>query len=306
MTAMTTEPSGVPFPAQDRIRHLFPLPLSSSEAISERHIRADLSVQRLNDIHDFLFIARAEWGISSLHSQRIWGRNIVVCEDASLHLLWYDDIIYIKPIPLYLLDRAFFDQHICKSTGDTRLLVNGFLESYRTLIRHPSDVKVATALGLLPETFTWGNWVEYVDTMMGSLSAAGAVHVNIRYQYGEINLRIVNWLILVLFRGVRYHFPHGTYQNLQRRWLATIISVFSIIALALTAMQVLVGIQWVSIRTQKVSYWFAIVSLCFLVAISALFIFFFVFVKLRLLVYRVLRIALHCVHTYIVSLLSDS
>ncbi|KAH0565895.1 hypothetical protein GP486_000698 [Trichoglossum hirsutum] len=306
MAATTSGPSGVPFPAQDRIRHLFPLPLSPGEAISERHIHADLSVQRLNDIHDILFMARATWGISSLHSQRVWGRNVIVCEDTSLHLLWYNDIIYIKPIPLYLLDRAFFDQHISKITGDTRLLVNGFLESYRALIRHPSDVKIATAFGLLPETFTWDNWVEYVDTVMDPSSAAGAVHVNIRYQYGEINLRNVNWLVLVFFRGIRYHFPHGTYRKLLRSKLATIVSIFSIVALALTAMQVLVGIQWVSIRVQKISYWFAIVSLWFLVAISALLIFFFVFIQLRDLIKHALRISLRYVHTYIISLFSNS
>jgi hypothetical protein len=88
------------------IRSLFPLQLSCAEDISNK-IHADLSVQRLNDIKHLLFMARAGWGILSLHSQCIWGRNIVVCEDACLHLVWYDDIIYIKPMPLYLLNNEF-------------------------------------------------------------------------------------------------------------------------------------------------------------------------------------------------------
>ncbi|KAF7591882.1 hypothetical protein BBP40_000926 [Aspergillus hancockii] len=222
-----------PLANQNSAQYLFPLYAMGS---CVHNIWKDLSVDRLNDIHGSLYMARAEWGISPLHSQRIWGRNIVISEDAGLHLLWYDDIIYIKPIPLYLLDQTFFQEHVRQTDNDTQELVNGFLKSYRSLIQHPSDIKVANISGLLPETFTWDRWVEYADAVIyPSLSRP----YNKRYEYGELKLRNLNWLMLLLRRR-RYHFPQGSYHNLLRRRLTTIIAIFSIIALSLTAMQVLV------------------------------------------------------------------
>ncbi|KAL2833023.1 hypothetical protein BDW59DRAFT_157162 [Aspergillus cavernicola] len=257
MAAATAQLDSHPLANQNRAQYLFPLCAAGTLI---HNIQKDLSVDQLNDIHGSLYMAEAEWGISPLHSQRIWGRNIVICEDAGLHLLWYDDIIYIKPMPLYLLDQEYFQQHVRQTANDTKELVNGFLKSYRSLIQHPSDVKVANISGLLPETFTWDRWVEYVDAVIDpSLSGP----YNKRYEYGELKLRNLNWLMFLL-RCRRYHFPHGSYHNLLRRRLTTIIAIFSVIALSLTAMQVLVGIQWAPTYIQKISYWFAISSLLFL------------------------------------------
>jgi hypothetical protein len=37
--------------------------------------------------------------ISALHRQIVKGRSIIVTEDPRLHLVWYYDRIYLKPLP---------------------------------------------------------------------------------------------------------------------------------------------------------------------------------------------------------------
>lgn len=41
--------------------------------------------------------------ISPLHRQRVKGREIIITEDPRLHLIWYHDRIFIKPLPKYIL-----------------------------------------------------------------------------------------------------------------------------------------------------------------------------------------------------------
>ena len=46
--------------------------------------------------------------IRPLHKQGIMGRRIFVTEEPRLHLVWIDDRIFIKPLPIYLLSAAFW------------------------------------------------------------------------------------------------------------------------------------------------------------------------------------------------------
>lgn len=75
----------------------------------------DLCVRRLNDVHPWLWLAGLPVPPQALHVQRMKGRDIVVCEQADLHLVWEPKRIFVKPLPRCLLDAAFWRQHLCAS-----------------------------------------------------------------------------------------------------------------------------------------------------------------------------------------------
>lgn len=88
--------------------------------------------------------------INSLHRQRVKGREIVVTEDLLLHLVWNHNRVYIKPIPRCLLSYEFRRMYLDKSSdrlGDSRerlqRIALGFLRTYRYLIQHESDLRIA-------------------------------------------------------------------------------------------------------------------------------------------------------------------
>jgi hypothetical protein len=56
--------------------------------------------------------------ISPLHRQIVQRRNIVVTEEAKLHLTWFQDQIFIKPIPKYLMSHSFWVEYLPKLNSD--------------------------------------------------------------------------------------------------------------------------------------------------------------------------------------------
>jgi hypothetical protein len=57
-----------------------------------------LTVSRLNEIENRLWLAGRLQNIRPLHCQQLLGRKILMAEQADLHLLWQDDKIFIKPL----------------------------------------------------------------------------------------------------------------------------------------------------------------------------------------------------------------
>jgi hypothetical protein len=49
--------------------------------------------------------------ISPLHHQIIKGREIILTEDPSLHLVWLPHRIHIEPLPTYLMSFTFWEQY---------------------------------------------------------------------------------------------------------------------------------------------------------------------------------------------------
>ncbi|PSN58522.1 hypothetical protein BS50DRAFT_210212, partial [Corynespora cassiicola Philippines] len=125
---------------------------------------SELATQVLDELyHHLWFVARRSGSsIDSLHRQTIKGRVVVATEDAGLHLVWHRDKIYIKPMPLCLLNHDFWDMFLSapennKSlkhgtlitpepfhtpTFDRKAAV-GFMRSYSLLVRHHVDFVLA-------------------------------------------------------------------------------------------------------------------------------------------------------------------
>jgi len=68
-------------------------------------LEQELLVKRINRVQDWLWACGRPMPARPLHYQILLGRNITITENMELHLVWSKDRIFIKPIPLYLLDR---------------------------------------------------------------------------------------------------------------------------------------------------------------------------------------------------------
>jgi len=153
-----------------------------------KYLWKQLSVQRLNDIHLHLWWAGRPDNIRPLHAQKVMKRDIVITENIDLHLIWFDTTIYIKPLPAFIIDWDFFKTNICPDE-DLYKLANGFLKTYTKLIQHPSDLKIALDMGLVPNTIKWSFWSEFSTMLQPKIDD---FQINKRYTFGELRLRRLN------------------------------------------------------------------------------------------------------------------
>jgi hypothetical protein len=203
----------------------------------------ELSVPRLNDIHDHLWLAGRPMPPRPLNYQVASSRAISVTEDVHLHLVWEPGRMFLKPLPRYLLNSNFWAEHlICKQPRDNcscfanpktqrenpvanvdtqckrRELYKcayGFLLSYTALIQYESDYHVAKDLHLLPDDVEWPYWRELAWELLDH-SPQNTTRVNKRYQFGELRIRRLNEIyramgllrlgVVNLMRGYKFEF----------------------------------------------------------------------------------------------------
>jgi hypothetical protein len=100
--------------------------------------------------------------ISPLHHQAIRGREIVITEDPGLHLLWHNDKIYIKPLPQYLMNHAFWKYFLSQAAPDLRKAALGYVQSYHYLILHQSDFDIAIEKKLINGTMDFAGLIYFL------------------------------------------------------------------------------------------------------------------------------------------------
>ena len=229
-------------------------------------VNNELDVSRLDMIEDRLWLAGRLQNIRPLHRQQLLGRKILVTEQADLHLLWQDDKIFIKPLPPWLLDHSFFQNHIRTSPALSAAL--GFLKSYILLISYESDFVLARSTNLLPCDLDWKGWLDILHDWIPSLFDAEQA-VAPRYQYGELRLSRINWIYRL---DSRFHFQHfcrgyysssQTFQTFLNRNFGWLLVVFVYFTILLTAMQVGLATNQLrdSLPFNAASYGFTVFSL---------------------------------------------
>ena len=170
--------------------------------------------------------------ISPLHHQALKGRQIKITERPDLHLVWYYDQIFIKPIPRCLLNHAFYRAYVSPDP-QLRLLANGFLRTYAKLIVHESDFDVAVAKRLIPQEVTWAGWCYFVQ----GFAYVKCAEVANRYHYGALRLARLNLYSKLFFYEWSYFETYTQYTRYFARFLKSYIFVFGGITVVLTAMQ---------------------------------------------------------------------
>lgn len=246
-------------------------------------LQKELGTPVLDRMYDWLWLCAAKDSqrIDPLHQQVLKGRAIIPTEDPALHLIWFRDNICIKPIPLALLNHDFWMLYL-NGSGDEfdRRIVLGFLRSYRHLVRHPSDFRIAIDRGLIPPTTTWLQWTRFIEEF-GSLCDTQVAN---RYHFGQVRLSRLNVLIRFLRprqpgeigNNRHYYTTHWYTADYLEQFVGPGLFVFASVSLLLSAMQVILSLPteidtrtWVKETTSlSFAFWGFCVTVLVLLALS--------------------------------------
>lgn len=237
-----------------------------------KHLQEDLCSSDLETMAPRLWIMTtpSSANINSLHRQRVKGREIIVTEEPRLHLVWIHHRIFIKPIPRYLLSHAFWAEYLdVPSTqlgaarDDIRKAATGFLRTYRYLIRHESDFKIAQRdeLSLIPRDVDWASFCRFV----AQLETIEDDCVSGRYRFGELRLTRLNLYAPLLLGKSNFEQVHGQYGDFFARLYGPILFLFALVTTILSSIQVaLAAEQFVPVPWKAIWYvsrWFSVLSL---------------------------------------------
>lgn len=236
----------------------------------EKFLEMDLDVSRLNRIHWYLWMAGRPLNARPLQRQKMMGFDIILTEQADLHLLKFSNRLLIKPLPEYILNFEFWDKYLCTSK-ELHESACGLLLSYVWLICSPLDMKMAHKLDLLPSYVTWERWKAFVADFLSHVDVNALHQVNKRYHFGELRLERINTIYRLRFffthfiRG--YLYGYNRYAVFFQRNFAWILVIFVYFSLVLSAMQVGLAVPPLNSNQafQKTAYGFAIFAI-FLVA----------------------------------------
>ncbi|ORY58455.1 uncharacterized protein BCR38DRAFT_447330 [Pseudomassariella vexata] len=207
------------------------------------YLSNQLETPLLDELYDHLWLVPRKSGqnIDALHRQRVKGRSIVPAEDPRLHLVWGGDKIYIKPIPVFLLDHDFWTMYLHPRMGETsapysqglsqaatsafdRSVALGFLRSYALLVPHRLDF-----------------------IFIRHFRDLGDESVAKRYHYGQLRLSRLDWAVRI-FRPQHTstiwfcEIPQWSHTDFVARATLPLLFVFASVSLALSSMQVALSV----------------------------------------------------------------
>ena len=224
-------------------------------------LQRELDTPILNEIYPHLSLVAKKAGdhIDPLHRQRIQRRNIVIAEDPALHLVWYYDTLYLKPIPQCLYNYAFWEEYLllstskypgtsqtsgaCSSSHICRTAL-GYLRSYSFLICHESDYLIAQRADLIPKDITYQEFRRYILPFRSIPDE----YVSPRYHFGQLRLTRLNYAVRLLrpstMGGTIFAYYHGRYWqtgDYLRRFGTPLLFFFAAFSVVLSAMQVVLA-----------------------------------------------------------------
>ena len=227
---------------------------SSSAAVSD-FLHRELDTPLLNELYPHLWLVAKKSGnhIDAIHQQHIQRRNITIAEDPALHLIWYYDTLYLKPIPQCLFNHAFWEDHLLPSKTERPGVPKGFnlgnshicrtalgyLRSYSFLILHESDYLIAQRADLIPQDISYQDFKRYILPFSTILDE----DVSPRYHFGQIRLTRLNLAVQLLrppsAQGTlipHYHKRKWQTGDFLRRFGTPLLFLFVVFSVVLSAM----------------------------------------------------------------------
>ncbi|KAK6522468.1 hypothetical protein TWF281_003029 [Arthrobotrys megalospora] len=186
--------------------------------------------------------------IRPLHRQRAVGRRILVTESPRLHLIWYYDQVFVKPLPAYLMSYAFWETYLLSNSSplgnrrhEIRKAALGYIRTYRHLVRYESDFEIAQEPGarLLPADITWEQFCAFVY----KFDEISDKDVTRRYNYGELRLTRLNFYSMFILRRLEYEHVPAQYAAYFNRYYTPLLFIFAAASLELSAMQVEIAFE---------------------------------------------------------------
>ncbi|KAL9619330.1 MAG: hypothetical protein Q9160_006010 [Pyrenula sp. 1 TL-2023] len=215
----------------------------------DRFLKQEFCSTDLDRINPWLWMMsmQSHTNISPLHRQRVKQRDITVTEDPKLHLVWFHDRIFIKPLPRYLLSFNFWNDHLPGPSNNQTLVLStprqtiraaalGYLRNWCFLIKHESDFKIAQdhALQLIPADLTWAQFC----AIRSRLHSIPNTSVSLRYYFGEIRLTRLNFYAKFVLHKRAYQRMNAQYGAYFAQFYAPILFVLGICSVLLNCMQV--------------------------------------------------------------------
>ncbi|GKT49558.1 uncharacterized protein ColSpa_09739 [Colletotrichum spaethianum] len=221
--------------------------------------------------------------ISPLHRQFVKRRTIVITEEPKLHLVWFHDRIFVKPLPRYIGSYDFWRDYLGAEAGSNgsgdrvRRAALGFLRTYYHLIKFESDFRVAQepSLSLVPADITWEHFCNFTS----GLADIDDRDVSTRYNYGEIRLTRLNFYAPILLRKSHFQRVEYQYGPYLARFYVPILFVMGVVSVVLSGLQVIIAVgegkeENSGTRPGNVALWFSVliilVSCGLLVALGIL------------------------------------
>ncbi|KAF2122250.1 hypothetical protein BDV96DRAFT_483371 [Lophiotrema nucula] len=185
--------------------------------------------------------------IKPLSEHHTLERKIQLTEDATLHCVWTDHIIFMKPLPLYLCSHAFWE-YLLDTSNDKinpeereklKTMSLGFLKSYAMLIQRRSDFNMACRLHLLDsfDGLDFETFVRFIKAFDDLPDSA----VSLRWRFAELNLDSLNFYSAIKLHKWHRNRFESRYGAFFERFFPVILFCFAMMSVILSAMQVIVG-----------------------------------------------------------------
>lgn len=207
---------------------------NSTSADYESFFEVELDLSRLDSICSYIYLAGLIEPPEALHMQKMKSREIVITEQIELHMVYHWNQIYIKPLPVWLLNPSLWNDRLCRSDQSPTAI--GFLLSYMHLIRHESDFRIAKEKLLLPEALSWKAWLILANELRTNKAPSHK-----RFQYGMLSLGRLNLIYRCLkFRLIKGYRPFLTvnFADFLQHNFRYFLTMFVYMTVVLSAMQV--------------------------------------------------------------------
>jgi hypothetical protein len=203
------------------------------------HCHNTSALEELLPLMRFLFVQTPSFAhIKPLHHQKSHAREIKVTENPGLHLVWYYEMIFIKPIPAYFYSQAFWD-YVANADPKLRAACLGFMRSYYLLIQYEMDFHEALKMKLIPRKGdghdpSYEEWCEFIKPF----ASVGDNKICRRYHYGELRLTRINRAAFLLKGKLAYFHIYPQWGSFLEHTLAPIVTIFAVCTVVLNSMQV--------------------------------------------------------------------
>ncbi|KAK3344536.1 hypothetical protein B0T25DRAFT_557273 [Lasiosphaeria hispida] len=234
-------------------------------------LQSQLEPQKIDRVYGYLWFARDRvLQARPLHRHSVARRYIVLTESPSEHLVSDYSVIFVKPLPEYILSYEFWQNHLSR---DPVLHSNacGLLLSYTWLVAYKTDFEIAKEARLLPEGLTWNSWTAIASDLLDYLDASETRLVGRRYLFGELRMSRLNYIYEFLPSLWLTHMPMRGFMptsmwngSFAERNVGRLLGIFVFFSLVLSAMQVGLATRQLGNEPAFVStaYGFAVASLC--------------------------------------------
>ena len=213
-----------------------------------------------------------------LHHQEAHARTVVVNEHPGLHLVWYYDRIFIKPMAAYFYSRAFWE-YIEAADPEVYKAALGFMRSYHYIIQYQIDYDQACEKKLIPKRPDGNHPThEEFSEFIASFKNTDDDFVCRRFHYGELRLSRINRTAAVFKGTLAYFHIYPQWGSFLAHIFAPIITVFAISSVVLNSMQVALQAQQTStegasnawVAFSSVSLYFPVGVLCLIAFVLGL------------------------------------